>query len=370
MDAFRPNNDHERGTCNLQFSKVPGYSQVMKIGQYSKRDRGRCADIGPACESPPPLDPVTSPGVYCTAHLKEPMKRHLAAIFPAASALMFVSCSIFAPRADFVEYGTFDRALQVVTPSPALQGRFNRDLPGVPATIAKDTLVLKGFITRNREFLDSVMLPALQPRLADLKRMPQDEMISDLALFTHEMYRSWFGPGFYRWGGDILDLDDPQEEGNRARSLFGLDCSGFASAPYEIAVYTGLLVPGDSAALFSSAGFALYARAHGMEDLGGRRKTSNRFRVDTHDLLRLGREVLRVPKGGSPDNAQLALLRSGDVVGRTGHVGIIVLIEGEPYYLESGGSVLPRNGNYPHKAGPALAIFARGGELTVRRALP
>jgi hypothetical protein len=200
--------------------------------------------------------------------------------------------------------------------------------------------------------------------------MPVNELIGDLTLFTHEMYRSWFGPGFYRWGGDMLDLDDPQEEGNRAHSLFGLDCSGFVSAPYEIAVYAGLLEPGDSAALFSSAGFALYARAHGMEDLGGRRRTSNRFRVDTHDLLRLGQEVLRVPKGGSPDKGQLALLRSGDVVGRTGHVGIIVLIEGEPYYLESGGSVLPRNGNYPHRAGPALTIFARGGELTVRRALP
>lgn len=298
------------------------------------------------------------------------MKRLLDSILATALALTFVSCSIFAPRADFVEYGSFERAIEVVTPSPVLQSRFNRDLPGVAATVTKDTMVLKGFVTRNREFLDSVMLPALRPRLVGLKQLPVNEMIGDLTLFTHEMYRSWFGPGFYRWGGDILDLDDPQEEGNRARALFGLDCSGFVSAPYEIAVYTGLLTPGDSAALFSSAGFALYARAHEMEDLGGRRKTSNRFRVDTHDLLRLGREVLRVPKGGSPDNAQLALLRSGDVVGRTGHVGIIVLIGGEPYYLESGGSVLPRNGNYPHKAGPALTSFARGGELTVRRALP
>jgi hypothetical protein len=298
------------------------------------------------------------------------MKRLFPAILVVTLALTHPSCSIFAPQVDFVEYGSFDRAIEIVPPSPGLQSRFNRDLPGVAATVTKDTLVLKGFVSRNREFLDSVMLPALRPKIEELRRMPVNELIGDLTLFTHEMYRSWFGPGFYRWGGDMLDLDDPQEEGNRARSLFGLDCSGFVSAPYEIAVYAGLLAPADSAALFSSAGFALYARAHGMEDLGGRRRTSNRFRVDTHDLLRLGREVLRVPKGGSPDKAQLALLRSGDVVGRTGHVGIIVLIEGEPYYLESGGSVLPRNGNYPHKAGPALAIFARGGELTVRRALP
>ncbi len=102
----------------------------------------------------------------------------------------------------------------------------------------------------------------------------------------------------------------------------------------------------------------------------GAERTSNRFRVDTHDLLRLGKGGPACAEGGIPDKSQLALLRSGDVVGRTGHVGIIVLIEGEPYYLESGGSVLPRNGNYPHKAGPALTIFARGGELTVRRALP
>jgi hypothetical protein len=107
-----------------------------------------------------------------------------------------------------------------------------------------------------------------------------------------------------------------------------------------------------------------------MEDQGGRHGTANRFRVDTHDFLRLGRVVFTVPRGGTVAPEQLAMLRAGDIVVRTGHVGMIVTIGGEPYYLESGGSVLPRNGNYPHKAGPALGIFARNGELTIRRALP
>jgi hypothetical protein len=75
---------------------------------------------------------------------------------------------------------------------------------------------------------------------------------------------------------------------------------------------------------------------------------------------------LTVPAPG-PETREL---QPGDIVGHTGHVGIIAMINGEPYYLESGGSVLPRNGNFPHKAGPALTIFARRGDVVVRRALP
>lgn len=301
---------------------------------------------------------------------KDPMRHFLPLLLAGLAAVTLSSCSIFQPHADFIEYGSFARPIDVVLPDPGLQSRFNRDVPGVPMTITKDSLVLNGFVTRNRLFLDSILLPTLRPRIEDLKKKPLHDVIGELTLFTHEMYREWFGPGFYRWGGDILDLDDPQEEGNRARTLFGLDCSGFASAPYEIAVALGLLSADDTASVFSSEGFARYARTHGMRDLGGRRRTANRYRVDTHDFLRLGREVLHVPKGTTPRDEDLVLLRSGDIVGRTGHVGIIVVIGGEPFYLESGGSVLPRNGNYPHRAGPALAVFARGGDLTVRRALP
>jgi len=66
----------------------------------------------------------------------------------------------------------------------------------------------------------------------------------------------------------------------------------------------------------------------------------------------------------------VAGLQPGDVAGRAGHVGIIVRINGEACYLESGGSVLPRNGNIPHRAGHALEIFAERGDVTVRRCLP
>jgi hypothetical protein len=57
-------------------------------------------------------------------------------------------------------------------------------------------------------------------------------------------------------------------------------------------------------------------------------------------------------------------------VGRDGHIGIIVEIEGEPYYLESGGSVVQKVGRNPVAAGDAISLFARGGRLTVRRILP
>jgi hypothetical protein len=231
-------------------------------------------------------------------------------------------------------------------------------------------MLLTGYVTGNRLFLDSVLRPLLRPHVQELARQHPAFIINSLALFVHEMYRTWFGPGFYRWGGDILDLDDPQESGSGHTKRFGLDCSGFASSPYELAVLLGLMVPADSAAVFSSVGFAASAGALGLKDMGGRNGTSNGFRVDTHDFLRLGRVVLTVARGTAPTDAEVAGLQPGDVVGRTGHVGIIVRINGEAYYLESGGAVLPKNGNIPYRAGRALEIFAERGDVTVRRSLP
>jgi len=255
-------------------------------------------------------------------------------------------------------------------PPADAQGVFLRDASARRDSMLKDGMLLTGYVTDNRLYLDSVLMPLLRPHVQEIAGRHPAFIINSLALFVHEMYRMWFGPGFYRWGGDILDLDDPQENGSGHTKRFGLDCSGFASSPYELAVLLGLMIPTDSAAVFSSAGFAASAGALGLRDMGGRNGTSNGFRVDTHDFLRLGRVVLTVARGTVPTDGEVAGLQPGDIVGRTGHVGIIVRINGEAYYLESGGAVLPRNGNIPYRAGPALEIFAERGDVTVRRSLP
>lgn len=296
------------------------------------------------------------------------MKSSLQRSLPVLMCLVLASCAT--PRPNTIEYGTFRRALDVKMPTAGSPDVFVRDAPARRDSVVKDGVQLSGYVTDNRLFLDSVLMPLLQPHVQELAGQHPASMINHLTLFVHEMYHTWFGPGFYRWGGDLLDLDDPQESGSGHTKRFGLDCSGFAASPYELAVLMGLMVPSDSSTVFSSAGFAASAGVLGVSDMGGRNGTSNRFRVDTHDFLRLGRVVVTVARGTAPSDVEVAGLQPGDVVGRTGHVGIIVRINGEAYYLESGGPVVPKNGDIPYRAGSALEIFAKGGDVTVRRSLP
>jgi len=272
---------------------------------------------------------------------------------------------------DVLPYGAFESAIPIPEPSPQQRARFNASA-GADFAIRQgpDGSTLKGYVSANREFLAEVVEPLLEPYRPWLAGLTQVELINALALFGHELYHRYFGPDFYRWGGDLLDLDDPQEEGIHHQLRYGLDCSGFATFPYDLAVHLGLLQAEEPGALFSAAGFARFCAQSGMHDTGGRLGGGNRFRLDTAELATLGREVFALPKGGSPTASQLALLQPGDLVGRSGHFGLIVEIRGEPYFLESGGWVGPIVGNYPCHARRALAMFARTGPIAIRRALP
>jgi hypothetical protein len=269
------------------------------------------------------------------------------------------------------EYGTFHRVIPVPPPTEEHRALFTASVAGVKDSLLKnDTLMLRGYTTRNKVFFERVIVPALTPYIDSLRRMNPAEMINAVTLFSHEIFRVYFGKDFYRWGGDIFDLDDPQERSIRHEYRYGLDCSGFASMPYEIAAHFGLLDPSTGAAVFSSMGFERYCTEHSVRDRGGRNGTTNRFRLDTDDIHRLGREIFTVPKGGAPADEQIALIQAGDMIGRDGHFGIAVMIEGEAYYLESGGWVVPAAGGFPCRARESLTIFAKNGPVTVRRSLP
>jgi hypothetical protein len=262
------------------------------------------------------------------------------------------------------DYGTF---IPYQTANPELKIRFNRDVLANSLYYEKGDTAWAGFKTQNREFLEDVITPAVEPYLKDLSTLSHSEIINELALFTFNIYQAYFGKSFYRWGGDLFDLDDAQTRGSTSRKLYGLDCSGFVTAPYELAVHFGLIP--DTRTLFSWQGFKHYCETTGFQDRGGLDGGPNNYRLDTRELYQLGEEVIQIEKGGALTPEDMRKLRPGDIAGRNGHVGMIVFIHNEPYYIESGGRVVPSVDGYPVKADVALEIFARNRYVSVRRGM-
>lgn len=245
---------------------------------------------------------------------------------------------------------------------------FNRDVKSEFITAAeKSEANFSGYKTTNKIFLEKIITPLIIPQLKQFAEMSKTERINYLILFSFEIYQRYFGKNFYRWGGDIFDLDDPQEKGVRASYSFGLDCSGFVAIPYELAVYFNLLSVDD--ALFSSQGYKNYCLANNRKDAGGRKGTSNNYRLDTPELAEIGKVVFKLDKGQIPTDAQIKMLQPGDIVGRSGHFGIIAELNGIPYYFESGGRVLSKNNGTPVKAYGAFKLLTSFGSITVRRCL-
>jgi|WetSurMetagenome_2_1015567.scaffolds.fasta_scaffold04571_3 hypothetical protein len=294
------------------------------------------------------------------------------ALLVAVLALLLPACS--SPRMSVApsrEYGSFPQEIPIPDPTEQQLQRFNANAPGAKDSLVKsDSVVLRGIVTRNREFLQEVITPILSSHLASLREKRPAEIINALALFGHEIFRTYFGGDFYRWGGDLHDLDDPQERGVRFACRYGLDCSGCASMPYELAADFNLVDTTGDLPVFSSKGFERYCLSHNFPDLGGRDGGSNHFRLDTDDMRRVGREVFALPRGGTPTPEDMKLVQPGDLVCRNGHVGIIVEIEGDMYYLESGGWVVPRAGGYPCHALESITICAKNSPVSVRRSLP
>ncbi len=268
-------------------------------------------------------------------------------------------------------YSSFPRLIPVPSPGCADRNFFTVGRKGTTVTITgNDGRTFSGMVTSNSEFLRSVLKPALLPHRDLISAMHPVDRINALTLFGHEAFRTWFGKDAFAWGGHIHDLDDPQESGPNYENVFGLDCSGFAALPFELAVEIGVMDANDSAAIWTARGFEREARANGIRDRGGRDGSSNRWRVDTADMTSLGRVIFSVPKNGVPQDTDLKLLQAGDLVLMQGHVGITVMIQGAPHYLEHGGWVCPPNGALPVPMAQALTVFARYGQLTIRRSLP
>lgn len=287
--------------------------------------------------------------------------------------LTLSSCSVFKQNhVPNIRFHEFQREIPIPEPDPEDLSRFNAEAKGDFVTIEKKSgEEFSGYVTSNREFLEEIMMPVLSKHKEKLESMYPVEQINALLLFGHGMYRTYFGKSYFSWGGDLYDLDDPQERGPNFDSRYGFDCSGFAAMPYTLAVHLGLMTPEDEGAVFSSQGFNMYCLNTGMKDKGGRDGGSNRFRVDTGDFARLGRVIFVLKKDAVPTDKQIGMLQAGDIVLLPqGHAGIIAEIDGELYYLEAGGWVVPMNNGYPCEVKKSLEIFARKGDLYIRRSLP
>ncbi len=285
-------------------------------------------------------------------------------IFPIAAifSLLIMSC---ASSGNF-KIGSIPTSLNF-EPDINLKEKYNSFIESEYITIEKDSIKIAGYPTHNNKMVEDLIDKTVLPNLDALKKLPKNKIVSELAILTFNVYQEYIGKSFYRWGGDIMDLDDPQNESIRFTKSYGLDCSGFTTAGYELAVFFNLLSPED--ALFSSKGFAEYCRLNNLKDSGGRNNTSNNFRVDTKELAFLGNEIYKIERNGSLDDDQLKQLKAGDIMGKNGHFGIIVEIDDELYYLESGGWVLSKNDQKPVPIKEAAAEFAKYGPIYIRRCL-
>lgn len=276
-----------------------------------------------------------------------------------------------------ISFDSFTRAIPIPEVSPELEAVYNDTATGdfiAEYTQADMADTLDGYKTDNQAFFDNVLSPAIAPYLDSLKSLQKYQAINALALFIYESYMDFIGNSFYRWGGDLTDRDQPQTATSHSTSMnrYGMDCSGYGASAYEAAVQLGILDSTDVEAAFSWMGFK-YICDHdaAISDGGGRGGSTNNFRLEVSDFSKVGELITTIASGSTPTDAQLALMQAGDAVVKSGHMGLLVEINEELYFLESGGSTVNEEGLYtPYRAKEALADFASRRTTTILRCLP
>lgn len=275
-----------------------------------------------------------------------------------------------------IAFDAFPRAIPIPEVTPALEVVFNDTATGdyiAEYTQPDMTDTLDGYITDNAAFYTQVLAPAIAPYLDSLKILQKYQAVSVLTLFIYESYQDFFGLSFYRWGGDITDRDQPQTLGHtRSNKRYGMDCSGFGASPYEAAVLLEILDSTDTESSFSWFGFRHICRTDpNISDGGGREGSTNNFRLEVSDMAKVGELITTISAGTTPTDAQMELMQAGDVVIKSGHMGILIEINEELYFLEAGGSTVNEEGLYtPYLAKDALEDFASSSTTTIRRCLP
>ena len=276
-----------------------------------------------------------------------------------------------------ISFDEFDRAIPIPAVTPERQAVFYDGALGdyIPEYTQPDMAdTLEGYVTSNFDFWTQVLLPEVQPYQDSLLLLEKYQAVNCLTLFIYESYMTFFGQSFYRWGGDITDRDQPQTETSHSTSMerYGMDCSGFGASPFEAAVMLGILDSTLDESAFSWFGFRNICQTDSsVYDGGGRGGSTNNFRLEVSDMDKVGELITTIQAGTTPTDDQIALMQAGDVVTKRGHMGILVEINNELYFLESGGSTVGEDGLYtPYLAKDALEDFASSRTTTIRRCLP
>lgn len=284
--------------------------------------------------------------------------------------------SLFTPPKR-ISFDDFPRAIPIPELTSELAAVYNSTAIGdyiAEYTQEDMTDTLDGYVTDNQAFFDNVLAPAIEPYLDSLKNLQKYEAINALTLLIYESYVDFFGNSFYRWGGDLTDRDQPQTAASHSTSMnrYGMDCSGYGASPYEAAVLLGILDPTDTEGAFSWMGFKYICDNNAsISDGGGRGGTTNNYRLEVSDFPKIGELITTIASGSTPSDDQIVLMQAGDAVVKSGHMGLLVEINEELYFLESGGSTVNEEGLYtPYRAKEALADFASRRETKILRCLP
>jgi hypothetical protein len=311
--------------------------------------------------------------ISCSESLLMPEENTEAIINPDQEPIQEELVLITSPQR--MAFDDFARAISIPDVTLALEMVFNDTVTGdyiAEYTQPDMTDTLDGFVTDNSAFYAQVLEPAIAPYLDSLKTLQKYQAVNALTLFIYETYQDFIGLSFYRWGGDITDRDQPQTLGHtRSDKRYGMDCSGFGASPFEAAVLLGILDSTDNESAFSWFGFRHICRTDpNISDGGGRSGSTNNFRMEVSDMAKVGELITTISARTKPTDTQMDLMQAGDVVVKSGHMGILVEINEELYFLESGGGTVSEDGLYtPYLAKDALEDFA-SRTTTIRRCLP
>ncbi|MEA2077338.1 MAG: hypothetical protein U9O95_04900 [Candidatus Marinimicrobia bacterium] len=280
-----------------------------------------------------------------------------------------------------IDFNSFRRAILIPAVTPTLQTVFYDGAIGdfiAEYTQPDMTDTLDGYVTDNLAFYEQVLFPSIEPYLDSLRSLQKFQAVNALTLFIYESYMDFFSDnyqhGFYRWGGDITDRDQPQTASSNSTSIerYGMDCSGFGASPFEAAVLLGILDSTMTEAAFSWFGFRHICKTDpNISDGGGRGGTTNNYRMEVSDMAKVGELIATISAGSTPSDTQMGWMQAGDVVIKSGHMGILIEINEELYFLEAGGSTVNEEGLYtPYLAKDAIEDFASSRTTTIRRCLP
>ena len=207
-------------------------------------------------------------------------------------------------------FDDFARAIPIPEVTLALQAVFYDKAIGDSISVYTQpdmSYTLSGYVTDNTAFYDQVLYPAIQPYLDSLKTLQKYQAVNALTLFIYESYMDFFSEnyqhGFYRWGGDITDRDQPQNSWSNSTSIerYGMDCSGFGASPFEAAVLLGILDSTEIESAFSWFGFRHICRTDpNISDGGGRIGSTNNFRLEVSDMAKVGELITTIASGTRP----------------------------------------------------------------------